>query len=214
MASIVIFGGTGYAGGAIAREAVRRGHSVTAVSRTGTAPGDGVTGRQGSVHDAALVDELASEADVIVVAVRAKPQDDGVKLRDAVDSLIAAAAKHGTRLGVVGGAGSLHVSEGGPRVVDLPEFPEAHKDEALSHADVLTDLRAAPEGFDWFYLSPAGGFGSYAPGEATGTYRTGGDILLTDADGNSHISGADYAQAFVDEIETPAHHRERFTVAS
>ena len=39
-------------------------------------------------------------------------------------------AEHGTRLGVVGGAGSLHVTEGGPRVVDLPTFPEAHKGEA------------------------------------------------------------------------------------
>ena len=70
------------------------------------------------------------------------------------------------------------------------------------------------EGFGWFYVSPAGGFGSYAPGEATGKYRTGGDILLTDANGNSHISGADFATASVDEIEAPAHHRERFTVAT
>ncbi|MBV9445908.1 MAG: hypothetical protein JO345_08440 [Streptosporangiaceae bacterium] len=53
-----------------------------------------------------------------------------------------------------------------------------------------------------------------APGEATGKYRTGGDILLTDANGNSHISGADFATASVDEVEAPAHHRERFTVAT
>ena len=34
----------------------------------------------------------------------------------------------------------------------------------------------------------------------------------TDINGNSEISGADYATAFVDEIEKPAHHRTRFTV--
>ena len=38
-------------------------------------------------------------------------------------------------------------------------------------------------------------------------------MLLTDADDNSTISGADYAKAFVDEIEQPAHRRQRFSVA-
>jgi putative NADH-flavin reductase len=212
MASIVIFGGTGYAGSAIAAEALDRGHSVTAVSRTGGAPADGVTARPGNIHDAGLIDEVAAGHDVLVIAVRANPQD-GPGLCEALGALTAAAAKHGIRLGVVGGAGSLHVSEGGPRVVDRPEFPEQHKDEALAHAAVLADLRSTPEEIDWFYVSPAGAFGAYAPGEATGQYRVGGDILVTDAEGKSEISGADYAKAFVDEIENPVHRRKRFTVA-
>ncbi len=33
------------------------------------------------------------------------------------------------------------------------------------------------------------------------------------ADGNSNISGADYAKAFVDGIEEPEHRRQRFSVA-
>ncbi|HZR52228.1 MAG TPA: NAD(P)H-binding protein [Streptosporangiaceae bacterium] len=209
MASIVIFGGTGYAGSAIAAEAVRRGHSVTAVSRSGGAPSEDVTGREGSIHNAELVDELAGDADVIVVAVRA----DGAGLRDAIGLLTGAAARHGARLGVVGGAGSLHVSEGGPRLVDTPEFPAQFKPEALAHAGVLDELRATPEEVDWFYVSPGAMFGAYAPGTATGQYRTGGDVLIVDADGNSEISGPDYAKAFVDEIESPAHRRRRFTVA-
>jgi uncharacterized protein len=209
MASIVIFGGTGYAGSAIAAEAMRRGHSVIVVSPSDSLPPSGATKRQGSVSDAALVDELASGADVVLVATRALSGELG----QAVPSLTGAAAKHGSRLGFMGGAGSLHVSEGGPRVVDLPEFPEAHKGEALAHADVLTALRAAPEDVDWFYVSPGAAFGAYAPGEATGQYRIGADILLADADGNSTISGADLAKAFVDEIEHPAHRRQRFTVA-
>lgn len=209
MASIVIFGGTGYAGSAIAAEAVRRGHSVTAVSRTGGAPSEGVAGRAGSIHDSGLVDELARDADVVVVAVRA----EGARLPDAIGLLADAAARHGTRLGVVGGAGSLRVSEGGPRLVDTPEFPDQFKPEALAHAGVLGDLRATPDEVDWFYVSPGALFGAYAPGEATGRYRTGGDVLIADADGNSEISGPDYAKAFVDEIESPAHRRRRFTVA-
>jgi uncharacterized protein len=35
---------------------------------------------------------------------------------------------------------------------------------------------------------------------------------LTDAQGNSRISFEDYAIALIDELETPQHHRERFTI--
>jgi uncharacterized protein len=214
MATIAILGGTGYAGGAIKDEALKRGHSVIVVGRRAD-PADSQPGLQvqrGDVHDAALAESLADEADVIVVSVPYR-EVDGKKLIDAVGPLTAAAARHGTRLGFVGGAGSLYVSEGGPRLVDTPEFPEEYKDEVLSAADVLAALRERGGEADWFYLSPAAEFGSFNPGEPTGAYRVGGDILLTDANGRSYISGADYALAFVDEIEQARHHRERFTVA-
>jgi putative NADH-flavin reductase len=214
MATIAIFGGTGYAGSAIRDEALRRGHTVISVSRKEAelAGTPGFISRAGNLHDPALVDHMAVEADVLVVATRAG-QQDGVRLADAVTMLAKAAAEHSTRLGFVGGAGSLHVTEGGPRVVDLPTFPDAHKGEALGQADVLAALRETAADVDWFYLSPAASFGAYAPGEATGHYRLGGDVLLADADGNSNISGADYAKAFVDEIEQPEHGRQRFSVA-
>ena len=214
MATIAIFGGTGYAGSAIRDEALRRGHTVISVSRKEAelAGTPGFISRAGNLHDPALVDHMAVEADVLVVAIRAG-QQDGVRLADAVTMLAKAAAEHSTRLGFVGGAGSLHVTEGGPRVVDLPTFPDAHKGEALGQADVLVALRETAADVDWFYLSPAASFGAYAPGEATGHYRLGGDVLLADADGNSNISGADYAKAFVDEIEQPEHRRQRFSVA-
>jgi putative NADH-flavin reductase len=168
VATIAIFGGTGYAGGAIRDEALRRGHTVISVSRkeAGRADRPGLISRAGDLHDPAVVDHMAAEADVLVVAIRPAEQD-GIRLADAVGPLAKAAAEHRSRLGFVGGAGSLHVAEGG----------------------------------------------SEAPGEATGRYRIGGDVLLSDADGNSNISGADYATAFVDEIDKPAHRRQRFSVA-
>ena len=72
MSTIAIFGGTGYAGSAIKDEALRRGHRVISVSRhlPADAATSGVEFRQGSVHDAALVDQVAAEADVIVVSIR------------------------------------------------------------------------------------------------------------------------------------------------
>ncbi|TDD47680.1 NAD(P)-dependent oxidoreductase [Saccharopolyspora elongata] len=207
---LVLFGATGYAGGAILREAKRRGHEVIGVARSAESLAE--PGKAGSLHDEQFVLDVTAGADALLVAIPARPMPDGTKLLDAVPTLFAAAERHGLRIGVVGGAGSLRVSEDGPRVIDTPGFPDEFKPEAGAHAEVLAAFQQAPAGVDWFYLSPAGTFGAYAPGERTGSYRLGGDVLVTDADGNSAIGGEDYAIAFVDELEKPAHRRRRFTV--
>jgi len=62
---------------------------------------------------------------------------------------------------------------------------------------------------NWTYLSPSAFFG---PGPRTGKFRVGGDQLLVDASGQSHVSMEDYAIALVDELERPRHLRQRFTV--
>lgn len=114
---------------------------------------------------------------------------------------------------MIGGAGSLLVAPGGPQLAQTDEFPDRFKAEAAEMGGVLDDLRSADPSIDYFYVSPAAGFGSWAPGEATGTYRLGDDLLLVDEAGNSAISGADLAKATVAEIETPQYQRRRFTVA-
>ncbi|SFF90174.1 NAD(P)-dependent oxidoreductase [Curtobacterium sp. YR515] len=214
MTSIVVFGGTGYAGSAITREALSRGIAVTAVARDTSKlePAEGLTLAQGDAFDQDFVAEVTIGADVIVVALHAV-QADGSELKDAFQPFVDAAAAAGARLGIVGGAGSLLVAEGGPALYDTAEFPDAFKGEAKSHGQVLEALRASDTEVDWFYVSPAAAFGGYNPGERRGTYRTTDDVLLTDADGNSDISGEDFAIAFVDEIASPAHHQARFGVA-
>ena len=62
---------------------------------------------------------------------------------------------------------------------------------------------------NWTFLSPSALF---IAGERTGKFRLGTDGLLADANGKSWISFADYAIAPTDEIERPAHTRQRFTV--
>jgi putative NADH-flavin reductase len=213
MAKVVVFGITGYAGGHIGAELVSRGHEVVGVARTIATPPAGVEARPGSIHDAAFVREVTQGADHIVVALRFGAEQDDPALIDALPSLTGAAIAQGARLGFVGGAGSLKVAENGPDLVDTPEFPDAYKNEALPARDALRALRSSDEALDWFYVSPAASFGSYNPGERTGTFRVGGDVLLTDEKGESFVSGEDFAIAFVDEIESGAHHRARFTVA-
>lgn len=214
MTSIVVFGGTGYAGSAITREALSRGIAVTAVARDTSKldAAEGLTLAQGDAFDTDFVAEVTRSADVIVVSLHAV-QADGSELKDKFQPFVDAAAAAGARLGIVGGAGSLLVAEGGPALYDTPDFPDAFKGEAKSHGQILEALRESGTEVDWFYVSPAAAFGGYNPGERRGTYRTTGDVLLTDADGNSDISGEDFALAFVDEIVTPAHHQTRFGVA-
>ncbi|MDS0137630.1 MULTISPECIES: NAD(P)H-binding protein [unclassified Amycolatopsis] len=212
MAKLVIFGATGYAGGRIGAEALRRGHEVAGVARHAGSVPEGVDEHQGSLHDEEFVASLAKDADVFVVATPAR-ELDGKKLIEAVPALARIASENGVRLSFVGGAASLHVAEGGPRLFDTREFPAEYKDEAGNHAEVLGLLREQPEGVDWFYVSPAAEFGAWTPGERRGEYRIGGDVLVTDENGRSHIGGDDFAIAYVDEIERPKHRRARFTVA-
>lgn len=214
MSKVVVFGATGYAGGHITEELLSRGHSVTGVARDVGAlpPRDLLTARAGSIHDADFVADVVEGADVVFVALRAA-DDNGEKLIDAMPSVAAAASATGARLGVIGGAGSLRVSDGGELFIDTPEFPDVAKPEASAHYKVLEYLRSGSSDVDWFYVSPGADFGSWVPGERTGKFRVGADVLLRDGDGVSFISGADLAIALADEVEKPSHHRTRFTVS-
>lgn len=217
MTTIAIIGGTGFSGGNIAREALSRGWAVRSLSRNAPKqPIDGVDYLTGSYTDAADLARLVDGADALVLAVHATDADGNDVLTTALPAIADAAAAAGARLGVVGGAGSSLVAEGGPRLVDTPEFHDEWKPEALTHAGVLEWLRAqypaGSDGLRWFYVSPAALYGAFAPGETTGGYRTDGDLLVSKDDGSSEISGTDFALAFVDELATPAHENRRFTV--
>lgn len=210
---VSIIGGSGYAGSHIAEAAAVRGLDVRSFSRKEAAEQiAGVKYETGSIADPADRARILDGADVVVVAIAPRGDMAG-KVRPLIAAFAAEVAAAGVRLGVIGGAGSLLVSEGGPRLVDTPEFAEEFKPEAQEMGAVLEDLRAMPEGLDWFFVSPAGDFGPWVAGEYTGEYRVGGDVLLKDANGKSAIGGADFGLAITDELETPRHHRTRFTVA-
>ena len=166
MARITVLGGTGYAGAAVVAEAAGRGHEVRAISRS-LPPADrqieGVAYIAGSVTDPVFLESVAGESDVVISALSPRGPMLG-QVRSVDSDLIELADKLGFRLGVILGAGSLFVKEGGPRLADLPTFPDSFKAEADEMAEVLSDLAASPVGVDWFGVSPAPGFGSFAPG--------------------------------------------------
>jgi putative NADH-flavin reductase len=201
MAKIALIGASGNAGSRILKELSNRGHTITGIARNPEkiAALPGVTAKQGDVfdkdglaalirgHDAVIssVHFLASDAETLIAAVRAS----GVK-----------------RYLVVGGAGSLYVAPG-KRLIETPEFPEIYKAEAQKGTDFLELLQPVND-LEWSFLSPSALF---IPGERTGKFRLGQDTLLGSDQGSS-ISFEDFAIALVDEIENPAHVKQRFTV--
>ncbi|QNG20146.1 NAD(P)H-binding protein [Rhodococcus triatomae] len=213
MTTIAVIGATGFAGGHITAEALARGYDVIAVARDtdGLTPGEHLTLRPGDLFDALFVEALARDADVVVLAVPGR-EIRGRKAVDAVPALTDAVVEYRRRLGVVSGAASLQVSADGPRLIDTPDFPDEYRPEALGTWAVLDELERTLENVNWFAVSPSAVFGRDQDVPARGTYRLGGDVLLTEPDGNSSIAGADFATAFVDEIASPTHYRERFTV--
>jgi len=199
---IAVIGAAGNAGQRIVREALDRGHEVTAL---GPNPDKletlgATTFAVADITDPAALAPKLKGHDVIVSAVRF--------VRYEPDQLLDAVRASGVeRLAIVGGAGSLR-GPSGDRVADGPNFPEAAKPEATAGQHLLDRLHAETE-IDWTFLSPSAVFSA---GERTGTFRLGGDDLLVGTDGKSTISFEDFAIALLDEIEQPRHSRRRFTV--
>ena len=211
MARIAVLGGTGYAGSHIVTEAVRRGHTVVSVARSVPVTRiPGATYVEGTLLDVpGLVAELEG-VEVVVSAIA--PRGDMLGLvRPNLHALLSVLPDD-VRVGIVGGAGGSLVAPGGPRLVDTPEFTEEYRPEALEAYGILEDLQSAATSRDWFYVHPAGGFGAWNPGERTGVYRDGGDVLVVDEAGESFIAGAHRAGAVLAGCENPNHRRERFTV--
>ena len=213
MSRIVVFGGTGYAGAAVVKEAASRGHHVTSVSRhqPGT-PVDQVAYLHGNVTDPEFVASAAAGADVVVSALSPRGELDG-KILGANIEIARQARGAGARLVVVGGFSSLRPAEGEPSAAEGDQIPEIFRSEALQMHSVLNHLKGEPEGLDWAFFSPASEFGAHVPGEDLGRYRTGGEVALVDEEGRSAISGADFARAVVDHIDGDERHRGHVGVA-
>ena len=198
---IAVYGASGMVGSRVAAEAVSRGHEVTGVTRSGGELPADVRAVRANADDIASAKELAADSDALVAAIGpSRTGGDHQDYLDAVDNLIAAVQGTTTRLIVVGGAGSLVVN--GNRVVDDPGFPAEYKNESLTVSQALENLRGSD--VNWTMLSPAL---VIAPGERTGVFRLGQDEPIGD-----HISAEDYAVALVNELEQPAHNRQRFTL--
>ncbi len=209
-----MIGASGWLGGAIAREALSRGHEVTAIGRHREKLADvrGATVVVADARDAVELVPVITGHDVVVSAVTDRTGPDRSIIPTVAAALIDAVPQAGvSRLALMGGGGSL-LAPDGRRIVDQDGFPENYKAEALAQSEALELLRSAPESLDWTYLSPPPH--ALVAGDKSGGYKVRGDDRpVVDDRGESTITSGDLAAAMVDELERPQFSRRRFTAA-
>ncbi|MGM9509125.1 NAD(P)-dependent oxidoreductase [Larkinella sp. GY13] len=210
---IALIGATGFVGSALLKEALHRGYAVTAIVRHPekmTVENPQLTAVKGDVLNEVEVAGLVAGHDAVVSAYNAGWQNPNLYNEYLAGSQ---AIQNGTkkagvkRLLVVGGAGSLEIAPG-VQLIDTPQFPAEWKPGALAARDYLNTLKKE-EDLDWTFISPAI---LLEPGERTGQFRRGTNQPVFDENGVSKISVEDLAVAIHDELDKPAHVRQRFTV--
>lgn len=212
---IALIGATGFVGSAILKEALDRGHEVTAIARNTEKlkPQRNLTVVKSDVMDGDGLSEVLKGNDVVVSAYNAgwtNPDLYNEFLKGSKSIQEAVKKSEVKRLITLGGAGSLFIAPG-VQLVDTPQFPAEWKPGALSARDYLNELKKE-DNLDWTFVSPAIEMNMETPHERRGTYRTGLDNPVFDAQNKSSISVEDLAVAIIDEVENPKHIRTRFTV--
>jgi len=217
---VVVFGASGRVGSRITAEALARGHAVTGVSRDPQRidiEHPNLTKVAGDVMDAASIATIVAGHDAVVSAIGGNNPDsddpnDSFPAR-AGRALVAALRSLGSaapRLIAVGGGSTTLEARPGVPIEDPSDIPTGSRGaRILGHRVVLELLKTVDE-FSWTFASPAL---QMQPGTRTGTFRTGGSVVIRDASGASTISMEDFAVAIVDELEDPQHVNAQMTAA-
>lgn len=214
MKKTALIGASGFVGGAILKELLSRGYEVEALVRNPEnvkVQNPRLTVRKVDVADTKALAADLKGYDTVISAYNpgwANPDIYSLTLQN-YPRIVEAAKEAGVRrLLIVGGAGTLFCAPG-LRVVDSGAIPAEIMGGVRSLGEFYLDTLSKEKAIDWVFFSPAG---SLEPGEASGVYRLGKDDLIVDSEGNSRITVGDYAKAMVDELESPRHHQERFTI--
>ncbi|HSN50199.1 MAG TPA: NAD(P)-dependent oxidoreductase [Bacteroidales bacterium] len=213
---IAIIGATGFVGSAILKEALSRGHLVTAIMRNEgklTIQDPALVKISADVMDTEKLVAILKGHELIISAYNAgwtNPDIYPDYLKGAA-SIQSAVKKSGvSRLIVINGAGSLFLSPD-VQLVDSPSFPAEYKPGALAARDYFESLKKETT-LNWTVITPAIEMSPANKGEKKGTYRTGEDSPVMDEKGRSSIMVEDFALAVMDEAEDPKHPGKRFTV--
>ena len=223
MKNILLIGASGFVGSAILSEALERGFRVTAIVRHPekmtalirdpaklTIRHPNLNAVSGNASSADEITCTAKGMDVVISAYNPGWKNPNIyqEILATYPAIIAGTKRAGVgRLLVVGGAGSLNVTPG-RSLIESGQIPASLLPGVKGQAEVYSRLLIPEKKLDWVFFSPSAELFS---GKRTGNFRFGKDDLIVDGQGQSRISVQDYAAAMIDEMEHPAHHRERFT---
>lgn len=207
---ILLIGASGNIGQRILKEALNRDYTVTAAQRTQgaiTLQHPNLSVIEADLLDSATLPALLNGFDVVISSISPVTPE---QFKKANENLITALKNQpGTRVIIVGGAGSTEISPG-LRLMDSPVMDQLSKEWApviFIHAEVLDLYKNS--GLDWSYFSPPK---FIEPGERTGKYRLGSTNMIFDANDESKISCEDYAVALIDELEKKQQLRKQFSI--
>ncbi|GMM83094.1 NAD(P)-dependent oxidoreductase [Pseudoalteromonas sp. MTN2-4] len=209
---LIVLGASGWIGSHIVAEAKSRGHEITALVRAHDKYDEpNVTAKSFDLNNESdNLSALISDETVFIAAIGGRALGNHEIVKNTAERLLNELPSNNIeRLLWVGGAGSLEVAPN-LKLIDTPEFPAEYKDEAIAQGEALDVFKHSSSPLNWTFISPAA---EIFPGDKLNQYRIGAEQLITDEQGNSRISVADYAVAFVDEIEKAAHINTRMGVA-
>ncbi|WP_111308385.1 NAD(P)-dependent oxidoreductase [Confluentibacter sediminis] len=212
---IAVIGTTGFVGTSITNELTNRNHSVTGIARNvNTLEKPNLTSVSADITDVNKLAENLKGNDTVISAFNAgwtNPNlyDDFLTGSKAIQEAVKLAGVK--RYIVIGGAGSLYVSEG-VQAVDTPDFPKEFYAGASAARDYLNFLKTE-NNVDWVFFSPAFEMHPGITTGRTGKYRLGNDTPVFDENNRSILSVEDLAVVIADEVENPKHHKTRFTAA-
>lgn len=206
---ILILGATGDVGQEAMREALLRGHQVTASARgLGRIEGDHpnlTLAVLDVLAEPQRLGELFRAHDAVISALR-PPSGQEEALVALTQQVLNASRSSGTPVYITGGAATLRLGDGSDHtVVSAPDFlPQSVRPiaEACVAQDALLESETIAQ---WTCLRPSAMLLSEA---RTGRYGLRRDELVRQADGQSRISFADFAVAMLDLVGLhPAPHQ-------
>lgn len=208
---LVIYGASGNIGSHIVTEALDRGHKVKGVSRSPenlTFRHPNFTAVRGDVSDVGSMLGIITGADTVIMSLNGNGADSSgeetatYKAAETYIQAFGVLGRDTPRVLQVGNQYTLY-REG---VLALEASVAENRFETgtdfygriVAHVMII-DLYSAEPDLQWTLFAP---FGNIGPGEAKGTYTIGGRHVIGQGTG---IVRADYAKAFLDEVENPSH---------
>lgn len=213
--NLLLIGATGNIGQRILKEALDRGHEVTAVQRKPEnliLKHPKLTVIKGDVLNEAEISTLIAGKDVVISAISLYAGLTGEQFKKAHQNLINALIKQPQSRIIAVGGGTNNEIIPGLRMLDsediMKNIPDEYKPSIIAHGEVQK-LYETSNLERWTYFNPAA---MIQAGERTGKFRLGTISLVSDENGSSAISFEDYAIALVDEIDNQHYIGKPFTI--
>jgi len=214
---IALIGASGFVGTALLKEALQRGHQVTAIVRHPekiTLTDTNLIVKKGDAFNKDEIKNLVKGHDVVLSSYNPGWTNPNIyaDFLKASETIQQAVKESGvTRYFVIGGAGSLEVAPG-LQLIDTPDFPAEYKPGASGARDYLNILKKEDQ-LDWTFFSPAIEMHHGITTGRTGKYRLGTDQPVFNEEKRSILSVEDLSITVIDELENKKFIRKRFTAA-